>query len=375
MKAPHHPTQSGDRLIARLFLQALAGAGHEAHLASRFRSRSGDGEGRRQERIRNLGGRLAERLLRRYRGRALRQRPELWFTYHLYHKAPDWLGPPVAKALGIPYVVAEPSYAPKQVDGPWAVGHAAARDAIAAADAVFNLNPADTACVQPLLRDPRRLVPLAPFLDAAHYPHPDVAGGTRRALAEQYRLPADEPWLIAVAMMRVGNKRDSYRLLADALAMLADARWRLVVVGDGPIRADVEAFFARFERGRVVFTGVLDAQFLRPLVAHSDLFVWPGVREPIGMAMLEAQMAGLPVVSGAGPGIAAIVRDGCTGRLVPRGDTQAFAGAVRALLDAPAERAALGRRARQVALRDHDIATAGATLDAVLTGLCAGTWP
>jgi len=375
MKAPHHPTQSGDRLIARLFLAALAGAGHDAHLASPFRSRSGGGEVRRQARIRDLGARLAERLLRRYRTAQVRQRPELWFTYHVYHKAPDWLGPPVAKALGIPYVLAEASFAPKQADGPWAIGHAGARDAIAAADAVFSLNPADAACVQPLLSDARRLVPLAPFVDAAQYPLRDATGGTRQALAQRYRLPAHEPWLIAVAMMRSGNKRDSYRLLADALAMVERKPWRLLVVGDGPIRADVEAFFARFERGRVVFTGALDAGLLRPLVAQSDLFVWPGVREPIGMAMLEAQAAGVPVVSGAGPGIAAIVRDGCTGRLVPRGDGHAFAGAVAGLLDTPAERAALGVRARQVALRDHDIGTASATLNGVLAGLCAGTWP
>jgi len=75
--------------------------------------------------------------------------------------------------------------------------------------------------------------------------------------------------------------------------------------------------FAAFAPGRVVFTGALGSEPLRTLMAHADLFVWPGVREPIGMAMLEAQAAGLPVVTGRGPGIAAIVRDGCTGRLVP----------------------------------------------------------
>jgi glycosyltransferase involved in cell wall biosynthesis len=375
MKPPHHPTRSGDRLLARLFLEAFAVAGHDAHLASRFRSRDGNGDRRRQERIRDLGARIAERLLGRYRAAPAAHRPELWFTYHVYHKAPDWLGPPVAEGLGIPYVLAEASSAPKQADGPWAIGYAAARDAIAAADAVLCLNPGDVACLRPLLRDPQRLAPLKPFIDVARHAPRDACGGTRQALAERYALPAGEPWLIAVAMMRVGNKRDSYRLLADALATLEGERWRLIVVGDGPARADVESFFARFAPGRVVFTGALAGDALRPLVAHSDLFVWPGVREPIGMAMLEAQAAGLPVVSGDAPGIADIVHDGCTGRLVPRGDVQAFAGAVAGLLDAPGERAALGARARQLALRDHDIGAASATLDRVVTGLRAGTWP
>jgi glycosyltransferase involved in cell wall biosynthesis len=375
MKPPHHGTWSGDRLLARLLLEALAGAGHDACLASRFRSRDGGGERRRQERIRDLGTRMAERLLRRYSAAPAGHRPELWFTYHVYHKAPDWLGPPVAKALDIPYVVAEASFAPKQAHGPWAIGHAAAGDAIAAADAVFCLNPDDVACVRPLLRDPGRLVPLEPFIDVARYPLRDAAGGNREALAERYGLPAGEPWLIAVAMMRVGNKRDSYRVLADALETLEGEPWRLIVVGDGPVRADVESFYARFAPGRVVFTGALAGEALRALVAHSDVFVWPGVREPIGMAMLEAQAAGLPVVAGDGPGISGIVHDGCTGRLVPRGDARAFAGAVAALLGAPGERAALGARARQVALRDHDIGAASTTLDEVLVGLRAGTWP
>ncbi len=375
MKAPHHPTQSGDRQIARLFLEALSVAGHDVGLAARFRSRDGDGECRRQERIRDVGTRLAERLLRRYRATPADRRPELWFTYHVYHKAPDWLGPPVAKALGIPYVIAEASFAPKQAGGPWAVGHRAAGGAITTASAVFNLNPGDVACVKPLLSDVRRLVPLKPFVDVAQYPVRAATGGAREVLARRYHLPAAEAWLIAVAMMRVGNKRDSYHLLARALAMLEARAWRLVIVGDGPVRAEVESMFARFAPGRVVFTGALAADELRTLVANSDLFVWPGVREPIGMAMLEAQVAGLPVVTGESPGITDIVHDGCTGRLVPRGDVAAFAGAVASLLDAPHERAALGARARHTAVKRHDIAIASTTLDRVLSGLQAGSWP
>lgn len=375
MKAPDYPTQSGDRRIAQLILAALRAAGHQVHLASHFRSRDGAGESRRQERIRDLGKRLADRLLRRYRAAPADLRPELWFTYHVYHKAPDWLGPPVAKALGIPYVLAEASFAPKQAGGPWSAGHDAAGEAIAAAAAVFNLNPGDVACVKPLVKSPQRLVPLKPFIDTAEYSSPLATVGTREMLARRYGLPAKDTWLMVVAMMRAGNKRDSYQLLAQALATLQARSWRLVIVGDGPLRAEVEEMFAAFAPGRVVFTGTLAGDPLRALMAHCDLFVWPGVREPIGMAMLEAQAAGLPVVTGRGPGIANIVRDGCTGCLVPRGDVGAFAGAVAGLIDAPQTRADLGSRARRRAVEHHDIATAGATLDRVLSGLKAGSWP
>jgi glycosyltransferase involved in cell wall biosynthesis len=375
MKSPLHPNRSGDRQIARLLLAALGAAGHEVTLASRFRSRDGGGDETRQARLADIGERLAERLLRRYRSGPAAARPELWFTYHVYHKAPDWLGPPLAKTLDIPYVVAEASFAPKQADGPWRMGHDAAGKAIAAAQAVFNLNPGDAACVQAVLSDPRRLVALKPFVDVGEYAAGATRSATRQVLARRLRLPAGDTWLLAVAMMRIGNKEDSYRLLAEALAMLEARPWRLIIVGDGPLRAEVEALFARFAPGRVVFTGALGGPDVRALLAHSDLFVWPGVREPIGMAMLEAQAAGLPVVSGDNPGIAAIVRDGCSGRLVARGDAPAFAAAVADLLDAPEQRAAMGAHARRQALANHDIAGAASTLDAVLCGLQAGTWP
>src|SRR5262249_26323880 len=143
--------------------------------------------------------------------------PELWFTYHLYHKAPDWIGPAIADALSIPYVVAEASDAPKQADRPWAAGRVAAEHAIRRADAVIGLNPADRHCVLPLLRDPRRWCALRPFLDAAAY-------------GNHIQAEPKPPRLIAVAMMRYGDKLASYRILGDALSRLLDLSWSLEVV-------------------------------------------------------------------------------------------------------------------------------------------------
>ena len=62
--------------------------------------------------------RECERLLADWRADPELPLPELWLTYHLYYKAPDWLGPAVRAALGIPYVVAEASVAPKRAGGP-----------------------------------------------------------------------------------------------------------------------------------------------------------------------------------------------------------------------------------------------------------------
>ena len=128
LKSPDHPVPSGDRRMARAFLALLQDLGHETVLASRFRSLDRTGDPERQRRLAALGARLAAR----YRGS-----PQLWFTYHLYHKAPDHLGPAVSRRLGIPYVVAEASVARRRAEGPWAAGYAASLEALAAADLVL----------------------------------------------------------------------------------------------------------------------------------------------------------------------------------------------------------------------------------------------
>src|SRR3984893_7877223 len=129
LKPPGHPIPSGDRHIARLFLEALRQAGHQPFVASRLRSFDGSGDARHQARLAGQGQRTVERLLRGWQQRP-QTAPLLWLTYHLYYKAPDWLGPAVSAALGIPYVIAEASYTAKRAGGPWTSGHRAVEQAL-----------------------------------------------------------------------------------------------------------------------------------------------------------------------------------------------------------------------------------------------------
>ena len=351
---------SGDRLIARLLMQALEAAGHEVRLASTFRSRDGTGDGRRQRRIGDLGSRLAERCLRRL-GASGRDPPECWFTYHLYHKAPDWLGPRVASALGLPYVVAEASVAPRQAGGAWELGYRTSLAALARADTVIALNSSDLPGLRAVLPAETPLVRLPPFLDDA-----GLAGIARRRaeVASEHALPAGEPWLAAAAMMRAGNKEDSYRFLARALGLLLHRPWRLFLIGDGARRAAVERAFAGVPASRLRFTGVLPFPALARIVAACDLFVWPALDEPLGMAMLEAQALGVPVVSTPTRGVADLVQDGVTGRLVADPSPARFARAVEGLLGDEARRRGLAEAARRRVAERHSLRAASKRLGA-----------
>jgi glycosyltransferase involved in cell wall biosynthesis len=340
--------------MAQLLFEALRLAGHEPFLVSRFRSYEGSGDSARQVRLARRARRVAERRLREWR-KAPRSAPDLWFSYHIYHKAPDWLGPTVAEELGIPYIAAEASVAPKQKEGPWALGYRAAERAIRQATVVIGLNPSDRECVVPLLRDPRCWVALKPFLEAASYGRSNQRNG-------------DPLRLITVAMMRHGDKLASYRILGDALASLVDLPWSLEVIGDGPARHEVETALALLG-DRVIWTGRLGPEAVAERLGSADLFLWPAVNEAFGMALLEAQASGLPVVAGAAGGVEEIVRSGTTGLLVLPGDALAFAAAVRRLVVDPSLRSAFGEAARRHTLLEHDLPIAARRLGHVLGAL------
>jgi glycosyltransferase involved in cell wall biosynthesis len=367
LKPPDHPVPSGDRRMARALIAALALADLPVELASRLRSYDREGDALRQRRIEALGGRIAARLARRYAGRPAEQRPRAWLTYHAYHKSPDWLGPAVTAALAIPYLLVEASFAPKQEGGAWTLGHAATERAIRAADVVLALTAVDAECLAPLVAPPAELRRLPPFVD----PAPGRAAHRERerhraALALRFDLDPRQPWLLAVAMMRADAKRESYGLLARALAQLRDLRWQLMVVGDGPARTEVEVMLRTLGHDRVRLAGLLPEEALPPVYAAADLYVWPAVREAYGLAMLEAQAAGLPVVAGAEGGVAEVVADGRSGVLTAPRDPDAFAAAVRELLERPERRQALAEGAARFVLEERSIGRAAAELSSAL---------
>lgn len=364
LKAPDHPTPSGDRQMAQALCRLLGELGEAPQLASRLRSYDRAGDALRQRRLARLGQAIAARFVRAVR-QGRQPRPTAWVTYHGYHKAPDHLGPAVGDALDLPYLSIESSIASKQANGAWAHGHAVSLQALARADAVLALTERDVVGLRAAVGG-GRLGLLRPFIDVAAFAGHDRAAA-REGWAGRLGLPPGEPWLLAVAMMRDDVKRRSYDLLGQALARLLDRPWRLAVAGDGTAREAVLAgLVAKLGGGRVHFAGALPQPALAELYTATDLLVWPALDEAYGLVLLEAQAAGLPVVAGGAGGVPEIVVDGRTGLLAEAGNPEALSAATATLLADPARRRAMGAAGAVHVKARHDLPTARATLAAAL---------
>ena len=350
MKPPDHPVPSGDREMARALIAALGRAGVRAEPVSSLRLRDGAGAAAVQAELRAAAAAEAERLVTGLRA----DPPGLWITYHNYYKAPDLIGPVVCRALGLPYVLIESSRAKSRLTGPWASFAAAAEAASDAATLIFYLTAQDQAALERDRPAGQRLVHLRPFLPVADLPAAAPA--------------AEGAPLLAAGMMRAGDKLASYRIIADTLALL-DTPWRLEIAGDGPARPQVAALLARFG-DRVHFLGRLDRAAMAQAYQRAQLFFWPGVNEAFGMAYLEAQAAGLPVVAQDRPGLRDVLAPAT--RPLPEDGPGALAAGIDRLLRDPALWHAEAAAARAHIARQHLIGSAAQTLGAALAGLQAG---
>ncbi len=378
LKSPDFPVPSGDRRMARLLIAALEKAGHAVDLASSLRAYDSKGDLPSQQAIKAEAERQAMALLEVYH-KNMTIRPDVWFTYHLYYKAPDWIGPIVTKALNIPYIIAEASYAPKRAGGPWDLGHRATAHALHNASLVINLNQIDADCARPVLGPTGRMVEMAPFIDTTPY---ETAASERRVYramtASQYNIEPSMPWLLSVAMMREGDKLESYRQLGAALQHVKDRPWRLLIVGDGPAKASAATALYHI-RDRLVWIGEQAPEALPGIYAACDLYVWPAVNEAYGMAFIEAQAAGLPVIAGDIPdispdqmgGVRNVVHAPDAGILTPCGDSAAFTSAVAAMLDNAENRTKMAKRAQQYTLNRHGLEGAAQKLGALLREVTA----
>jgi glycosyltransferase involved in cell wall biosynthesis len=168
-------------------------------------------------------------------------------------------------------------------------------------------------------------------------------GGTEalRALG----VPEGSPVVGNVAAL-TGHKDHATLIEAAGLVLRARTETRFVIVGEGPLRRELEARVREGGlAGRVVFAGFRDD--VDRLLPAFDVFCLSSHLEGLGTSVLDAMAFGRPVVATAAGGIPEAVEDGVTGRLVPVRDPVRLAGALLDILRDPAERRAMGDAGRK----------------------------
>ena len=177
---------------------------------------------------------------------------------------------------------------------------------------------------------------------------------TERFHAGAQVAPAAAAWRAdgAFVIGAVGRLQDvkNHACLIDAFARLRaripDQKLRLVLVGDGPLRARLEEQAAASGAGSdIVFAGA--HADVAAVLGGFSLFALPSIAEGTPVTLLEAMASELPVVASRVGGIPEVVSDGVHGSLVPAGDPEALAQALAAYVRNPDLAAAHGRAARE----------------------------
>ncbi|AEI92319.1 glycosyltransferase family 4 protein [Roseobacter litoralis] len=326
--------------MARALLAALQMCDVKADVASHLQTRDGTGDAQIQAEKQAAASVEIDALIQKGRQAGWR----FWITYHNYYKAPDLIGPAVARALQIPYLLVEATRARKRLSGPWADYAKAAEAASDAAAVIFYLTLRDKEALRNYAATDQKLIHLRPFLPRENLPP----------------IGRKERSMLSVGMFRKGDKLASYEIIAETLAKLQTPDWHLEIAGDGPARAEVEALFAPFSN-KISFLGALSAQDLQDAYARAKILFWPGVNEAFGMTYLEAQAAGMAVVAQNRPGVRDVLAPGAD-YPSPEAGSGALAARLDMLLEMPKLTMHLGAAARAHVGAHHLLGSARTTL-------------
>jgi glycosyltransferase EpsF len=188
---------------------------------------------------------------------------------------------------------------------------------------------------------------------------PTANESERRALRAELRWPEE-----ALIVLHVGRfiEQKNHAGLLEIFARVAKEvpRARLLLVGDGPLRSEVENLIAEHGlEGKVLCLGLRDD--VPSLMSRSDLFLFPSLHEGFGLVAIEANGAGLPVVGSRIPGLTEAVSE-ATAFLHPPDDNAAMAASTIALLQDASLRKKLGDAGRERVCRSFTRAASAENL-------------
>jgi glycosyltransferase involved in cell wall biosynthesis len=159
------------------------------------------------------------------------------------------------------------------------------------------------------------------------------------------------------------------RVLIEALGAARESfpGLRLTIVGDGPDRAALEAL-SRPQGDAIRFTGPLKQADVAKLLATTDALVLPSFAEGVPVVLMEAMATGLPVIATRVAGVAELVTDGVSGRLVAPGDPEALREAVIEIARDADGRDRMGEAGRRMVEAEFDVDVEGRRIAALFLG-------
>lgn len=174
-------------------------------------------------------------------------------------------------------------------------------------------------------------------IELDRFGHPQV---TRTETRRRWHIPVDAPVIGTVTRLSPQKAPLDFLAAAAAVHRARPDVW-FVVVGDGPLRGEVEAASVRFEiADRLVLTGL--RRDIPELMAAFDLFALSSLWEGLPRVLPQAMATGLPIVTTGADGSSEAVEDGVNGFVVDPGDPEALADALLTLLADPAKAARMG---------------------------------
>jgi len=154
---------------------------------------------------------------------------------------------------------------------------------------------------------------------------------------------------VAVGTVGVLENRKGHPYLLEAIARIGSPSTLCLIAGDGSMRSEFEQYAAKLGiSGQVQFLGRIEPS--RALLWALDIFVFPSLREGLGVAAIEAAACGLPTVASKVGGLGEVVGDGESGILVAPGNAPELAEGISRLAASPHERDTMGAAARKRAL-------------------------
>ena len=238
-------------------------------------------------------------------------RPDVMHVHFAVPTGPlAWLA---HKATGIPYVLTAhlgdvPGGAPEQTDH------------------LFRIVRPFTV---PIWRDAAAITAVsshvAELASSAYGVQPEIIlNGTRQLSASP--PPADPGGLLRLVFVGRMSVQKNPLFIADVLAAMRAANWRMTFVGDGPLRTELEeSLRARGLCGKCEFRGWLDSAAVQDCLRQNDILLMPSLSEGLPVAGIEAVSRGLAIAGSNIPGLRDVVVDGVNGWSIPLGSAQAWA--------------------------------------------------